>query len=619
MNGTETKSANGHPKVGGNPGGSGVSINNGTNHENSENNPCGFEMEKPKMPRFAGDVRDYTIFRSDFKHAVDTRYTKRDAISLLRTSLQGRPLELIKGIGTDYDAAWSYLDSVYGDPRFVADTITQDITRFRPLRDGEDARFCDLVHLVQRRFTTLKEVGRPYDMDNNHMLALIEQRMCTDDRKVWARHLENSGKEATLAQLIAWMNTEMKSRMRATAPLRCTGQPARHPVGHIGSYFNAPKSGLPHKCWICKNSSHWTDQCQKFVSLSPENRINAVKENHACFSCLKRAGRDHKSYNCFRRRQCPEKSNGNQCPYYHHPLLHGAIQSTVATVSSVNYNQKALLPIMQVDIVGSGRLLQRANALLDSGAQISLIRSSVAEDLKLKGKDIVVTITKVGGQEEELSTKNYQVRIRSLEDRSAHVIQAIGIPTISEDITDVKVADIARQLGLGKGQLRRGNGHTDLLIGIDQAKLHTGETREAGNVVARHSPLGWVVFGAVPGEQSEASHVYHIKLETPVDMTDFWTTESMGVSVQPCNCEAGKLSQIEREEAKIIEESCEKLGNQWLIPYPLKRDPRQLPNNKSQAMKKLEATERRLLKNPDHAAAYDRQMVEMNDLQFSRR
>ena len=227
----------------------------------------------------------------------------------------------------------------------------------------------------------------------------------------------------------------------------------------------------------------------------------------------------------------------------------------------------------------------------------------------------MITITKVGGLEEELITKSYQVHIRSLENRSAHVIQAIGIPTISEDITDVKVADIARQFGLGKGQIRRGKGHIDLLIGIDQAKLHTGETREAGNVVDRHSPLGWVVFGA--GKQLEASHVYHIKLETPVDMTDFWTTESMGVSVKPCSCEAGKLSQIEREEAKIIEESCEKIDNQWLIPYPWKKDPRQLPNNKSQAMKKLEGTERRLLKNPDHAAAYDLQMVEMNEIQFS--
>ena len=616
-NGTEAESGIEHPTPEENTEGIGVGCNNGTKHESSVDVPCGFKMEKPKMPRFTGDVRDYAIFRSDFKHAVDSRYSKRDAISLLRTSLQGRPLYLIKGIGTDYDAAWSYLDSVYRDPRFMADTITQDITKFRPLRDGEDARFCDLVHLVQRSFSTLKEVGRPYDMDNNHMLALIEQRMCTDDRKVWARHLENSGKEATLAQLIAWMNTEMKSRMRATAPLRSTGPPTRHPVGHIGSDLNVLKAGLPHKCWICKNSSHWTDQCQKFASLSLENRIKAVKENHACFSCLKRAGRDHRAANCSRRRQCSEKSNGSQCPYYHHPLLHGAIQSTVATVTSVINNQKALLPSVQVDIVGSGRLLQRANALLDSGAQISLIRSSVAEDLKLKGRDIVITITKVGGQE-ELSTKSYQVRVRSLEDRSAHVIQAIGNPSISEDITDIKVADIARQLGLGKSQLRRGNGHIDLLIGIDQAKLHTGETREAGNVVARHSPLGWVVFGAVPGKQSEASHVYHIKLETPVDMTDFWTTESMGVAVKPCSCEAGKLSQIEREEAKIIEESCEKIGNQWLIPYPWKKDQHQLPNNKSQAMKKLEATERRLLKNPDHAAAYDLQMVEMNQLQFSR-
>ena len=616
-NGTETESGKGHPTAEENPGGSGAGGNSGTKHESNVNTSCGFKMEKPKMPRFAGDVRDYAIFRSDFKHAVDSRYSKRDAISLLRTSLQGRPLDLIKGIGADYDAAWSYLDSVYGDPRFVADTVTQDITKFRPLRDGEDARFCDLVHLVQRSFTTLKEVGRPHDMDNNHMLALIEQRMCTDDRKVWARHLENSGKEATLAQLIGWMNTEMKSRIRATAPLRSTGAPTRHPVGHFGSDPN--RTSLPHKCWICKNSSHWTDQCQKFASLSLENRIKAVKENHACFSCLKRAGRDHRSKNCSRRRQCTENSNGSQCPYYHHPLLHGAIQSTVATVTSVINNQKALLPVVLVDIVGSGCHLKRANALLDSGAQISLIRSSVAEDLKLKGRDIVITITKVGGQEEELSTKSYQVRIRSLEDRSAHAIQAIGIPSISEDITDVKVADVARQLGLKKGQLRRGNGHIDLLIGIDQAKLHTGETRQAGNVVARHSPLGWVVFGEVLGKQSETSHVYNIKLETPVDMTDFWTTESMGVSVQPCNCEAGKLSQVEWEEAKIIEESCEKIGNQWLIPYPWKRDPRQLPNNKSQAMKKLEATERRLLKNPDHAAAYDLQMIEMNHLQFSRR
>ena len=149
---------------------------------------------------------------------------------------------------------------VYGDHRFVAHTITQDISKFRPLHDGEDAWFCGLVHLVQRSFSTIKEVGRPYDMDNNHMLAIIEQRMCVDNRKVWVRHLEYRGGEATLVQLIAWMNTEMKSRMRATAPLRSTGQPARHPVSHFGLDLDISKTGLPCKCWLCQNSSHWINQ-----------------------------------------------------------------------------------------------------------------------------------------------------------------------------------------------------------------------------------------------------------------------------------------------------------------------------------------------------------------------
>lgn len=269
---------------------SGMDGNNGQNNSNQGNSgstPCGFRMEKPKMPRFTGDVRDYAIFRSDFKDAIDSRFSKRDAISLLHTSLQGRPLELIKGIGTDYDAAWEYLNSVYGDPRFVADTVTQDISRFRPLHEGEDARFCDLVHLVQRSFSTLKEVGRPHDMDNNHMLALIEQRMCTDDRKVWARHLENNGKEATLTNLIAWMTTEMKSRMRATAPLRSLNQSGRHPIPISSEVNSVTATGLPPKCWMCQNSTHWIDQCRKFMLLSPEDRIKAVRENHGCFSCLK--------------------------------------------------------------------------------------------------------------------------------------------------------------------------------------------------------------------------------------------------------------------------------------------------------------------------------------------
>ena len=109
-----------------------------------------------------------------------------------------------------------------------------------------------------------------------------------------------------------WMSIEMKSRMRATAPIRTTGNSSRL-VHHLAKTIasDGHNDNLSrHKCWFCKNSAHFPDQCEKIASLNHENRLKIVRENHACFSCLKRAGRDHRMSNCNRRRQCPEIENG---------------------------------------------------------------------------------------------------------------------------------------------------------------------------------------------------------------------------------------------------------------------------------------------------------------------
>ena len=107
-----------------------------------------FKLEKPKMPKFTQNVREYATFRADFKHSIESRYSKRDAKTFLRTSLGDKSLELIKGTGSDYDAGWVYLDALYRDLRFVSDSISQAIVKFRALQPEEDARFCDLVHLA---------------------------------------------------------------------------------------------------------------------------------------------------------------------------------------------------------------------------------------------------------------------------------------------------------------------------------------------------------------------------------------------------------------------------------------------------------------------------------------
>ena len=108
-------------------------------------------------------------------------------------------------------------------------------------------------------------------------------------------------------------------------------------------------------------------------------------------------------------------------------------------------------------------------------------------------------------------------------------------------------------------------------------------------------------------------------VSSPGEMSSFWSTGSMGVEIQPCMCEAEKLSQVGREEGKKIEESCKKSGNRWVIPYPWKRDLSLLPDNKLQAIERLEATERQLSKNPEHAEAYKQHMKQMEEISFARK
>ena len=433
----------------------------------------------------SAQVEHAPIGAEDFKHAIESKYSTRDAITFLRTCLQGKPLELIKGIGTDYTAAWEYLDSIYGDPRVVSDTIMQDVVKFKPLRDGEDARFCDLVHFVKRCYNTLKEIGVPGDMDNSHMLSLIEKKMCADDRKVWSRDLEKNGEPTTLHHLMTWMTTEMKSRMRATAPLRTSS--THHAVNYVTKGNEERSKVSTFTCWLCKSSTHWPDQCLKFAALSQDERLNAAKENHACFSCLKRAGREHRMSNCSRRTQCTETVNGKQCKYYHHPLLHKNADVRVS-ISSVLDSQDALLPIISAEIGGQG-LYKRSNVLLDSGAQLSLIRLETAASLGLDGKNVSITITKIGGEEEQMKTKEFKVQLTSLVNGRSFVVKAIGIPRISDDIAGISKEDAAKLSLLTKEKIYRGSGPVDLLIGIDHAQMHTGETRQSEHLVARNSPL----------------------------------------------------------------------------------------------------------------------------------
>ena len=86
--------------------------------------------------------------------------------------------------------------------------------RFKPIQPGEDHRFCDLVNLVRQSFNILKEVKRPQDIDNTHVISLIERKLTRDDLKIWTRHINSQKLDPFMHNLISWMENEMTARLR---------------------------------------------------------------------------------------------------------------------------------------------------------------------------------------------------------------------------------------------------------------------------------------------------------------------------------------------------------------------------------------------------------------------
>ena len=136
-------------------------------------------------------------------------------------------------------------------------------------------------------------------------------------------------------------------------------------------------------------------------------------------------------------------SYGNGCDKYHHITLHdtsSAYDNTPKPATNFSDDSTAgLLPLMTIRVDSPNR--PHLSVLRDSGASISPITHSKAKSLHLVGRRLELSITKVGGDEETIASRVYNVSLLNIYGQR-QLIRAYGIDKITNNISSEQLLQI---------------------------------------------------------------------------------------------------------------------------------------------------------------------------------
>ncbi|GMR61507.1 hypothetical protein PMAYCL1PPCAC_31702, partial [Pristionchus mayeri] len=375
-------------------------------------------------------------------------------------------------------------------------------------------------------------------------------------------------------------------------------------------------------CVFC-GTHQYSGECARVTSIREKKEI--LKNKSLCFSCF---SPNHSSDACYKScPQCKAKHHKSLCTKQSTPNQSGV--HSLATSPCIQLNTRLFTaPVMLANTIALRS--SYANALLDAGAQVSLISRRLVNQLHLKPIDqLHASITGVMIADQNFLPSSHEiVQFELITDHGREVIKAIvhDTDTITHSIHHQPLSEadldvIRTTLTTIPVHFTQSTNSPDLLLGVgDTLKLleNSTSTTLPGGYRLIQSVIGPLVAGsenltpplptkknkAAPTNQSQVASV------TTVNHSVDQLAESF-LSVDP-------ISRIyettEKEERKLADELVTKHFNDtvqshddgYYVQYAMKPDAKDtLPDNYNLAVSRLSSTQRNLSTDRNLLLFYD--------------
>ena len=253
--------------------------------------------------------------------------------------------------------------------------------------------------------------------------------------------------------------------------------------------------------------------------------------------------------------------------------------------------KRVCLRVIPVKILaGDGNEKRITYAIRDEGSNTTLIKESLAKDLRLSGKPVDFQLTTMNGVSQE-SGKSYAFYVQGIGEKDYQEIPS------ALSVKDLSIANscIPAEQDIAKWLHFEGIPEVTILIGADVPEAHWKLEERRGRKkepYAVRTPLGWSVAGSLGTDRCNDVSSFHIRQEVGflsdnvdqmfrMDFSESLYSPDLGVSLE------------DQKALAIMETSLKVVDGHYHLDLPF-RTKTEFPDNKSLAQKRLNSLKLRL-------------------------
>lgn len=585
------------------------------------------EKSTPQMdiPTFVGNYHQWTSFKDLFLETIHNNPSLSNAqkMQFLKGKVRGEAERLLQHLpisSENYNICWEILNHRYNNKKLIFTSHINNLLTIPAMQQQSLNQLKRLHDTTLEALNAVKNLGIDISTWDPLLVHLLSQKLDNESFNDYNECLEQPRELPTLTDFLNFLEckfTTMESSRRKqdqpSARPQVYQPAAKQNKSRFQVYSNnntAEQANMKNYqvrvCPLC-NNSHGIYFCEKFLSMSPQQKLNTVSRLKMCSNCLF----NHHG-NCTSQKRCRE------CQGQHNTILHEAFatsqnasrpstsrmanhsnSSTLSVPSQKHEAPEILLATAIVQVQAANGHYFHLRALLDQGSQTSIITEKAAQLLSLPRRQCKGVITGIGAKENNCKGI-INITIKSNNNEYSLNTDALIMKTLINNLPSQTLSrpswTFLENIQLADPEFYKSR-PVDLLLGAEVYSniILDGICRENNQTpIAQQTRFGWILSGSANSTALQCN----VLLNNIEDIQRFWQiediTQETTLSSEDQACvDYYKSTTIRREDGR------------YEVKLPLKSNfEKELGTSKHKAIAQFTQLEQKFAKQNDTANNY---------------